>query len=60
MNNDSGNKKVSNSRRDVIKNMAKVTTFIIPTLVTFKVSELKANVSGGDFLRKEPGTPYSK
>jgi len=60
MNNQKNKKNILNSRRDVLKNMGKATTFIIPTLVTFKMSELKAQTSGATTFRDEPGNPYKK
>jgi len=47
MNNQKNKKNILNSRRDVLKNMGKATTFIIPTL-------------GATTFRGEPGNPYKK
>ena len=53
-------KNILSSRRKILKNMGKATTFFVPTLATFNISELKAQSSGSSSLPDEPGNPYSK
>ncbi len=50
----SGNEKAIN-RRDLIKKAAKTGAFVLPTMVSYKVTELHAEASGG--FPTEPKKP---
>ena len=45
---DSNEKKMSGSRRKMLKKVGVATAFVVPTLVSFKVSELQAAKSDND------------
>ncbi len=48
------------NRREVIKKTAKTGAFILPTMLSFTVSELHAASSGANPFPDEPEKPASK
>ena len=48
-------KSVSGSRRKMLKKVGIASAFVVPTLVTFKVSELHATQSFNTGKGKDPG-----
>jgi len=45
------------SRREIIKKAAKTGAFVLPTMTTFEVKDLKAEVSGINRFPNEPQKP---